>query len=105
MEMVSGFLSGKATFMWLFILSDTQDEAMSPVREIYKSYIDNDYEVPICKNYNDAIRFLKIESCFFKIVSDLPNSELLIKETEHNKNIIAIYIYNPEREKGVARAF
>jgi hypothetical protein len=29
----------------------------------------------------------------------------LINESEHNKNIIAIYIYNPEKEKGVSRAF
>jgi hypothetical protein len=29
----------------------------------------------------------------------------MINETEHNKNIIAIYLYNPEKEKGVSRAF
>lgn len=105
MEMVSGFLSGKATFMWLFILGDTNSEDIAPLRAIYNTYLENDYEVPICKHYSDAIRFLKIESCFFKVVSDLANSELLISESDHNKNIIAIYIYNPEKEKGVSRAF
>jgi hypothetical protein len=32
MEMVSGFLSGKATFMWLFIMGDTADDGIAPVR-------------------------------------------------------------------------
>jgi hypothetical protein len=76
MDMVNGFLSGKATFMWLFILgSSVKDEDLTPVREIYKSYLENDYEVPICKSYKEALRFLKIESCFFKVVCDLASCE------------------------------
>lgn len=61
MEMVSGFLSGKATFMWLFVLGkSTSNEDLNPLREIYKSYFENDYEIPICKNYQEATKFLKI---------------------------------------------
>ena len=61
MEMVSGFLSGKATFMWLFLLGDSvKDEDLAPVREIYKTYLENDYEVPICKTYDEAVCFLRI---------------------------------------------
>lgn len=74
--MVSGFLSGKATFMWLFVLGNSvRDQEMGPVREIYKSYIENDYEVPICKGYDEALRFLRIESCFFKVICDLDSCQ------------------------------
>jgi hypothetical protein len=51
---------------------------MGPVREIYKSYMENDYEVPICKGYDEALRFLRIESCFFKVVCDLDSCQQVL---------------------------
>jgi hypothetical protein len=70
---------------------------MGPVRDIYKSYLENDYEVPICKGYEEALRFLRIECCFFKVVCDLNSCQQVLAESEHNKNIIAVYIYNSEK--------
>lgn len=73
--MVSNFLSGKATFIWLFILGkNVKDSEMKQVKRVYSDYIENDYEVPICRTYQEAQRFLTLDSCFFKVVADLESS-------------------------------
>ncbi len=61
MEMVNGFLSGKATFMWLFILGKSvKQQSVKPVKDIYQTYFENDYEIPLCHTYEEAKAFLRI---------------------------------------------
>lgn len=49
---MSGFLSGKASVIWLFILGkDIKEEDMKQVQELYKNHLENDYEVPVCRSY------------------------------------------------------
>ena len=69
---MSGFLSGKASVIWLFILaSDIKEESLQKVKNMYKNHLENDYEVPICRSYAEAEKFLKIQTCFFKVVADI----------------------------------
>ena len=61
--------------------------------------------MPICRSYEHSLKFLKIQSCFFKVVADIDSAEKLIEESPNHKNIIAIYIYNPKKEAGINRSF
>lgn len=75
-------MSGKASFIWLFILGPSIEESsIGEVKKIYKNHIENDYEVPICRTYEHALKFLQIQSCFFKVVADIESSETLIEES------------------------
>jgi hypothetical protein len=43
-EIVSGFLSGKASVIWLFILgADTNEESLQKVKQLYRNHLENDY--------------------------------------------------------------
>ena len=49
------FLSGKASVMWLFIMKhDISDEELLSIQDLYDGYKDRDYEVPVCKGYEEA---------------------------------------------------
>lgn len=105
-EMVSNFLSGKASVIWLFVLGlDIDERDLKNIRAVYADYIDNDYEVPLCRSYAEAQRFLSLQTCFFKVVADLQSSEQLLDDSVLNKNIVAIYLYNPRGEAGITRTF
>ncbi len=78
---------------------------MGEIRAIYREHIENEYEVPICRSYEHALKFLRLQSCFFKVVADVESAEPLLEESQLHKNIIAIYLYNPQRERGINRAF
>ena len=78
---------------------------MESIRRVYKGHIENDYEVPVCRSYEDALKFLRVQSCFFKVVADVEVSERLLEESALHKNIVAIYLYAAKREEGINRSF
>jgi hypothetical protein len=104
--MVSNFLSGKASVMWLFILrGEINGRELDSIKDIYMDYVDNDYEVPLCRNYKEALRFLNLPQCFFKVVSDIDSAEQLLEDTPCNKSIVAIYIYSPRESANTTRVY
>ena len=58
--------------IWLFILGkDIKEEQLIEIKKIYMNHIENDYEIPICRSYEDALRFLNRIDCYFKVVVDI----------------------------------
>ena len=98
------FLSGKASVMWLFIMSENiSEEELLTVQDIYEGYQEKEYEIPVCRGYEEAEVFLAMNNCFFKVVADFDSCEELLKH--ELKNVVDIYIYNPSKERGMARMY
>jgi hypothetical protein len=38
---------------------------------MYKDYAEKEYAVPILRNMEEAGKFLKIQNCFFKVITDI----------------------------------
>lgn len=61
MALVSNFLSGKASMVWLFVLGPSiREDEIEEVKAIYSEYTEYDYEVPICRSYEEARKFFSL---------------------------------------------
>jgi len=47
---------------------------MAIIRDMYKDYKEKDYEMPVCRSYDEAKIFLNLSNCFYKVVADFEST-------------------------------
>lgn len=58
--------------VWLFVLGpEIPQNEIAEVKAIYSDYVDYDYEIPVCRSYEESKKFLNLQNCFFKVVVDV----------------------------------
>ena len=61
MEIVNNFLEEKGSLVWLFVLGPAiQETDLFKVYSIYSRHIEYDYEVPLCRSYEETKKFLNL---------------------------------------------
>ena len=68
-------------------------EDIERIKTMYNGLLDDRFMVPICKNCDEAKKFLDLPHSFFKIVADLANMEDALNFRIKN-TVTEFYIYN-----------